>query len=62
MSDTVNAKQLLTAYRAITKAALDLLAEGGWHTFGTHADRDLVPDLEFWGVDECGDPIFERAI
>jgi hypothetical protein len=34
----------------------------GWYTFGYHAQRPPVPELEFWGQDEDGDPLWERPV
>lgn len=32
----------------------------GWYTFGSHIDSDV--ELEFWGYDERGLPLWERPV
>jgi hypothetical protein len=32
----------------------------GWYTFGSHIDSDV--ELEFWGHDEEGLPLWERPV
>lgn len=34
----------------------------GWYMFGHHAGFGPTPDLEFWGEDEGGLPIWERPV
>jgi hypothetical protein len=38
---------------------MGLLLEQGWYSFGAHAGLDV--ELEFWGKDEMGLPVFERV-
>lgn len=51
----------LAVYRQHAAAAMQLLAEHGWHPFGTHVDQ---PDVELQFSDQLDDdglPYFERV-
>lgn len=48
------------AHRVAWYAQVVVAKELGWDTFGAHADEGLVPPLEFRGMGDDGEPLWER--